>query len=558
VDEPAQDLADAPLANPVMSSATSGGAVTSPPQLPTQSQAFTWQISPDQSLVLAAGTTTTVATGAIGMNAQVSPDLPPGRTLAVTPAGDVNITAAPGAVALDVLRPSIITVTDSELATAQNMRTGQIYGFTQGGSRRNIQYAITEAADGDTIQISPGAIWSPGVGDGSAYLETACLHVWKSLTITSIPGQGRWRLAPRSIPFVAGHSGIVIREPSQTYSNPGDTNTSNPRKTIVIEGFDFDNWGVNGDDLGVKIRSNRSTGSWDDFHTSVTFHNFKVGKLPFYRSASGVGGSAENLTFFDGHVYDTGDGVGAAAGNDHNFYVSARNLVMRGVRSSRTRSSQYPFNQASTLDGHIMKLTFNHALIEGCVLDCSPEGDNSITLQAKGGGNLVVRGCLLISGKHSQTATGSIVFEKENNNFGGWSYGLEGHSVLVEKNVFINHRPYVAGYDERAMVYCRPPGHANQVDPAQISSFIIRDNVGISTVPSPLWIRNPPAAFADSSWNISNSALQYDVSESVFSQRELLQYRVAAGPIPGNALATQRFVFPHGYVARSDSSRGLG
>jgi hypothetical protein len=77
-------------------------------------------------------------------------------------AGDVTIVAAADAPTVDIRRPWSISVTDSELATAQNMRTGQVYGYTQTGTRRNIQFAISEAADGDTIQISPGAIWSPG------------------------------------------------------------------------------------------------------------------------------------------------------------------------------------------------------------------------------------------------------------------------------------------------------------------------------------------------------------------------------------------------------------
>ena len=472
-------------------------------------------------------------------------------------AGDVTIVAAADAPTVDIRRPWSISVTDSELATAQNMRTGQVYGYTQTGTRRNIQFAISEAADGDTIQISPGAIWSPGVGDGSTYLEGACLHVWKSLTITNVPGEARWKLAPQRIPYVAGMSGIVIREPNQTYSNSGDTDTSNPRKTIVIQGFDFNNWGINGDDLGVKIRNNGGASSWNAYHASVTLRNFKLGKLPFKQSASGIAGAAENLTIEDGHVYDTGGGVGASPGNDHNFYISGRNLVMRGVRGNRSRSAEYPFNQANTIDGHILKLTFNNMLIEGCAFDCGPEGDNSITIQSKGGGNLVVRSCLLISGVRSQTATGSIVFEKEQNNFGGWMFGLEGHSVLVEKNVFINHRPYVPPGDARAMVYCRPPGHVQEVNPAAITSFVVRDNIGMSTVPDSGWIRNQPPSFTEA-WRARNSVMPYFANETGFSQRELLRYLRAAGPIAGNPLDTLRFVYPHGYEARSDSYQGLG
>ncbi len=558
-DESAASDASTPGTAPALSTGDPTPVATAPATTTTDAgvSSFAWRISPDQTLVVPAGETTTIATGAVGMTAEVSPDLPPGRSLIMSAMGDVTIVAAADAPSVDIRRPWAISVTDSELATAQNMRTGQVYGYTQSGARRNIQYAISEAADGDTIQISPGAIYSPGVGDGSTYLEGACLHVWKSLTITNIPGEARWRLAPRGIAYVAGMSGIVIREPNQSYSNSGDTDTSNPRKTIVIQGFDFNNWGINGDDLGVKIRNNGGASSWNSYHASVTLRNFKLGKLPFYSSASGIAGAAENLVIEDGHVYDTGGGVGSAAGNDHNFYISGRNLTMRGVRGSRSRSAEYPFNQANTIDGHILKLTFNNMLIEGCAFDCGPEGDNSITIQSKGGGNLVVRSCLLISGVHSQTATGSIVFEKEQNNYGGWMYGLEGHSVLVEKNVFINHRPYVPPGDARAMVYCRPPGHVQEVDPTTITSFVVRDNIGMSTVPDSGWIRNQPATFPNA-WKVANSVMPYLADESGFSQRELLRYLRAAGPISGNPLNTLRFVYPHGYEARSDSYQGLG
>jgi hypothetical protein len=224
-----------------------------------------------------------------------------------------NITSASDAPVVS-LRPNwVIELLDSELAVAQNMRTGQMYGYTQTGSRRNIQTAIAEAQDGDTIQISPGAIWSPGVNDGSGYLEGAMLHVYKGVAITNIPGRGRWHLAPRAIPYVDGLSGIVIREPNQCYSNSGDTVTANPRKTIVIEGFDFSNWGRSGDDLGVKVRGNSGVpSSWASFHSSVTFRNFKLGKLPYQPSASGFAGASEFMTFENGHVYDCGGGINAA------------------------------------------------------------------------------------------------------------------------------------------------------------------------------------------------------------------------------------------------------
>jgi len=107
------------------------------------------------------------------------------------------------------------------------------------------------------------------------------------------------------------------------------------------------------------------------------------------------------------------------------------------------------------------------------------------------------------------------------------------------------------------MVYCRPPGHVQEVDPSAITSFIVRDNIGMSTVPDSGWIRNSPPAFPNA-WKVQNSVIPYSADESGFADREVLNYFRKAGPIPGNALNTLRFTYPHGYTARSDSYQGLG
>lgn len=569
--EPSREKADA-VGRIYHQARTLGGATLPPPAPapgPPPVAGSDWTFADGATLHTGRNRSTPLRTGvAAGSFCYPSPDLLPGQTLqlkggTLSLVGDATVPTVNGDVAgsaLDAIsaRDVIIEVIESEHAVAQNMRTGIRYGFGQPGNRINIQRAIEAAQDGDELQISPGAIYIPGSGDGSTYLEGAMLAVYKGLTIRNIPGRGRWYLAPKGVPYLDGLSGLVIREPSQTYSNAGDSSTANPRKTILIEGFDFFNWGRNGDDLGVKVRS--GTGSWANYHASVTFRNFKVGKLPFHPSASGFGGAAENLTFDDGVAYDTGDGINASPGNDHNFYVFARNLAMRGVASLRTRSSQFPFSQNNTMDGHNAKLTFNNAVIEGCAFVCGPEGDSSILVQCKGGGNLVLRGSLLISGARSQTATGGLVYEKEGNNFGGWMYGLEGHSLLVEKNVFINHRPYRAGYDQRAMVYFRPRGHGSQVIPDEISACVIRDNIGMSPVPNSLWVQNAPSVYAGP-WGAANSVLPYTAGEKAFSadEKRLLLYRLLAGPIAASGpAATHRFIYPHGSIKRSDALRGLG
>ncbi len=446
--------------------------------------------------------------------------------------------------------PASVSLVESELATARNTRTGIAYGPTEGGQRRNIQRAVVEARDGDTIEISPGAIWWPGQGDGSGFLEGGMLHVWKSLTVTNVPGKGPWRLAPKSIGYVDGVSGVVIREPAHTYSDSGDTLRASPRKTIVIEGFDFDNWGRKPGDFGVRIRSGAGAGSWENMHRSVTLRRFRIGKRRD-ESASGINGSAENLLIEDGHVYDTGGSIGSGQGLDHNFYVGGRNVTFRGVRGSRSRSGS-----AGPMDGHIVKAAAVNTLIEGCVFDCGPLGDNSYNIQCRAGGNVVIRGCLIIGGALTgNRGTGVIGYENEITQT-PWYYGAEGHSVLIEKNVIISHF-------DKPLVFFRAAGHAWQV--TGVSSVVVRDNIGMGAEKSswmpkfggPAWIRDDPTK--GPGWSANNTVMPYGPDEPGFEGKPQLQYKRAAGPVRGAAtVSTWRFVAPYGHVARVDDLRGLG
>jgi hypothetical protein len=511
---------------------------------------LTWQFSDGATFNLTSSTSTLLATNLpVGATYYSSPDLLPGQTLSLVGSA-LSITNGTLPIA-DLDRDSIIEVMDTEQAVAQIMRTGELFGAGQVGPYKNIQYAMNRMQDGDTLQISPGAIYIPGNGDGSEYLEASALLVYKGCTITNIPGRGRWRLAPSSMSTLLDrYNGITIAEPNQTYSGVGDTGAGvNPRKTIVIEGFDFDNFHLDGH--GVRLRANSSTGSYNDFHVAITLRNFKIGTKGTNTSLSGIAGDgSETLTLEDGHIYDCGNG----GGQDHNMYIGAKNLVMRGIRTSRTRGS---------LEGHLAKTTFNNGTFEGCVFDTGTLGDSSIGLQAKGGGNLIVRGCLFISGALVNTATGLIVYEKElgdtpPGNYGGWTYGLSGHSVLVEKNVFINHRPHVPPGDAMGFVYCRPAGHGWEVTPASITSFVVRDNLGMSTVPSSGWIKNAPPSYTGGAWTVGNTAITYDSAETPFSNREMKGYNRALGPIAASGSAsTYSFVWPHGSVARTDAYRGL-
>lgn len=471
------------------------------------------------------------------------------------------ISSAADAPAVRISRTWVIEVMDSPLAVANHIRNNSIIGTYGLGQAQQIWYAVQDLAqDGDIFEISPGAV-AAGVSPGqvpNGYLESAILKINKSITLRGMSGRGRWSLLPPSFTLATNFSGIVIISPEDITGTDWDTTPTiqGRRKTIVISDFDFTNWGDTGSDHAVKMRSRTTLTDWTQVHNSVTFRNFKVGKPPFYHSASGFAGSAENMTYEDGWVYDTGDGIGAAAGNDHNFYITARNLTMRGVRASRTRSNQSPFSQADTMDGHILKMSVHNADIQGCVFDTTGYGDNSKTIQCKSGGNLTVKGCLFIMGAYAQDVKGGISFEKETGNYGGdWFYGAAGHSLLIEKNVFIAHR----ATNSPALIYFYPPGNSREVDPASITSCVIRDNIGMAQSASSFWIQNPPAAYTGGAWTVGNTEMAYGADEPGFDKKQLLAYIRSVGPVAASGtVATHRFVFPHGSESRVDAFRGLG
>lgn len=520
-----------------------------------------WQIAEGATVARGRNTTTALRPVAGGEFAYTSPDLLADESLVIS-AGQVQIVGGPGVPTVDPSSsdPVIAAIatadrtielldSPSQHAVAQNMRTGVLYGNGAAGARNKIQYAVEEAVDGDRIEIGPGIVWRPGAGDGSGYLEGAGLAVYKSLTITNKPGRGRWRLAPADVAYVDGMSGIVVWETVQCGG----------RKTIVIEGFDIDNWGRGGADYGVRMRPGSSTGSWTDIHTSITFRNFKVGKKPYLQSGSGFSGSAENLLFERGEVYDTGGGIGSSDGQEHNWYIGARNLTMLGVIGRRTRANSA--DGITDMDGHILKTSAVNALIEGCVFVAGPKGDNSATLQFYAGGNAVVRGCLLIGSRNTQDGgTGLVRYEKEATGT-PWYFGSEGHSLTFERNLCISHIG-------KPILFFRPSISSNYIDTSLIT-LLCRDNIGMvagtptGLTPSPFtvdrWITNPDPSWP--AWLVNNSQMPYGVNEPGFTDDEkaLFLYRRMHGPIAASgSMTTKRFIPPHDWIERTDSARGLG
>jgi hypothetical protein len=554
-------VADAPAPAPAPAPSPPPAPAPSPaPAPPPATSLVAWQIPDAGTLSTAAGRIETLATVPAGAVAYASPDLLPGQRLSLA-GGTLSLVNDATVPAADRRRATVIEVMDSEQATAKILRTGELFGAGQPGAYAHIQFAMDRMQDGDILEISPGAIWV-GNGDGSQYLEAAMFHVWKSCTIRNMPGRGRWRLAPSTVAYADGWGGIVIREPNQSYSDVDNHSTANPRKVIVIEGFEASNWGRNGDDNGVKMRTMGSDGrTFNHMHASVTFRNFKVGKAPYIPSASGISGAAETMTLEDGWIYDTGGGINANPGNDHNAYVSARTLTLRGVRMSRTRGASA--DGSVTMDGHMLKASAVNALIEGCAFDATPQGDMTHLIQAKAGGNFVIRSTLFGDSINNQSqGRGMINMCRElagdgvTPNFEWWA-GLEGNSLLVERCVFVGHYG-------RPCVHFFPQGHSYAIPAAQVSSVTVRDNVGMlpatPTVLAPFdstkWIANDPKS--GPAWSANNTVVPYDPTEAAFLNRALKGYGLAVPVSAAAALAMQRFVYPHGFEPRSDNLRGLG
>lgn len=549
-----------------------------PPPPPPAPPSPLWSIDEGSSLIAPATKKVELATNVSdGLTCAVFPELLPGQSLqkdgtTLNLVSDATVPEVDGAVPgspLDAISGRVrdIVLTDSPYAVIQNMTKGTTYQPGQSYSGYNGQpagrwnWVMGHASPGDVLEVSPGVIHevpSDRLNYWSNNLSGALLAVWKPCTIRNANGQGRWKPYLPTDLMSGSVSGIVIYSPKAT--DPAG------RGDFTLEGFEFDNWGNTSDSCGIKIMNNASTdGSWAHMHRSLTLRNFKIGKPPFERSASGILGEAEIMVLEDGHVYDTGGGLYSPDGNDHNAYVSARSLSVFGVRFQRSRglnAQGWWVVPDTDMDGHMLKASAVNALIEGCCFDADPiYGDNTHHIQAKAGGNFVIRGNLFVDSLHNQNqGRGPINMCREGAstvpNFEWWA-GLEGNSLIIERNVFVGHYG-------RAAVYFFPAGHGNNLG-LTMSAVIIRDNIGmITTTPTVLapfdstkWILNDP--LNGGSWAArGNSEEPYDVEETPFADRALKLYTRKAGPIQASgSLETKRFVWPHGAINRADTLRGL-
>lgn len=540
----------------------SGGSVVA--------DSFAWAISDnatqntgaDRSLVLATG----VPSGAVYY---ASPDLLPGQTLeesggVLSLVGDstvptVDSASADPAIAAIAERDIVIEVMDSPLARARNLRyplvwwgqgeSGAIDGLTGGRSRLSNVLSTSAATypciSGDTIEISPGAVAESPVisatsGQSSCYLPVRC-----SVTIKNIDGRGRWQLLPDGVDRLEGTaydavSGIAVSSPSQAHLLE--------RIDLTVQGCVMMNYGKGAHAIRMHNDSVAVDPGWHKSIARVTLQDFKCGMPTGLYSYSVLGGGAEELNILDGLLLNGGDD----GGQEHTAYVSARTMLWRGVLVRRdTRPN----------DAHMLKLTHNYCTIEGCVFD-STLGDTSYVIQNKGGGNLVVRGSLFINGQYASNGRGTIGYVREQPgvNDGGWSFGLSGHTLLVEKNLFISHASTALG----AVYFAPEPpafGSGEWMDPALIASVVIRDNIAMSTSTEANLIRNQPTALISGDWtDNNNTVLTYDADEPYWTSDEKLLklYRATGGTIAATgSVATKRFVWPQGTIDRTDAYRGL-
>jgi hypothetical protein len=587
--DPAPSPGGAPAPGPAPAPSPGPSSAPPPPSAGTAPGTFTYQLAATESSAFPPGTTTRIATGAAGMVVQVSPDLPPGRTLSLASNGDVNVVAESGAPQADLHRPWVIEVMESPIATVVNVTKGITYPYAatgnwprhDGQAANRWNWVIGQASAGDIIEISPGAVQAviaDAVNYHSNNLDSCGLAVIKPLIIRNMPGRGRWRVWPAGVVGLeANRNAIGVFDTSSMY----DTTRGN----IVLQGFDLTDQFLT-DAVGVRLRSPVPVvGSWAKNHASVTLRNFKIGRTSG-ASLSGVsGGGAELLTLEDGHIFDCGNG----SGQEHNAYISARVMTLRGVRMNRTRghSSTPPssgnWDPSVTLEGHILKASAVTGTVEGCSFDCATLGDQSHLVQMKAGGNWTLRGNLFIDSKYPMTNRGQINMCREYKadgvtpNFEWWA-GSEGNSLVVERNVFIGHfpRPIVGMFDwsTGALWAMYPPSHPTATAAQKLSTMLVRDNIAMMASPpanhvlpgfpgadNAMWINFDPTGGA--TWATrGNTVMTYGTNEPGFTadEKAMKRYRRSAGPVAANAgsVATRRFVYPHGHEPRNDAYGGLG
>jgi hypothetical protein len=156
--------------------------------------------------------------------------------------------------------------------------------------------------------------------------------------------------------------------------------------------------------------------------------------------------------------------------------------------------------------------------------------------------------------------------------------GEFGNSILFEKNVFVGHYPrpvwrFPLQTDKNALRPATGGGGPPWTASERLSSFVCRDNIamvhpgpmtnwdgniGFPGVDNDKWILYDPNS--GPTWNArGNTTLTYDAAETGFDDRALKLYTRTGGPIAATAgtVATKRFVWPHGYIDRTDAHRGL-
>lgn len=552
------------------------GAVTVGGVVPVVTGSLQWQFADGATLNTGRNTTTALATGVpAGSTAYAWPGLLPGQALQISGTtlnlvGDSSVPTVNGDsagsgvdFASDV--DQRIVVVDSPYATIRLIRAGSLIGtYGKGQSTPTTWWnAMFAAQDGDVIEISPGAINASEADCANYYngLDSCGMAIVRGVTIRPIDEPG-WRLFPEGATIADNRNGICIY-------HPFDGGEISGRLTISIQGGNLvDQFKTNG--CGIRIR-NTDAPSFAGYHQSVTMRDMVIGRTSGL-SLSGVNGFAQNLTLEDSLIFNCGN----HGGQEHNLYMGAQNMTLRGVRSYRDRgwiATPYSSDAAYTIDGHLAKLDAANGTIEGCCLDGSELGDYSLAIQMKAGGNWTIRGTVIVDSPWTRKHRGAIEMCRElqengTPNYKSWA-GSFGNSLLMEGCTFAGHcaRP-IFGFFEQAHAYAlRPPTGGSWTDAERMSSLIVRDNVGMvpSTMRSgygstfvlpgfssqaadrPMWINNDPTEGA--SWGArGNVIVPYDAAELAFAtadNRALRSYPLASSVAADvGTRSIRQFVWP--------------
>ena len=436
----------------------------------------------------------------------------------ITISGSTAVAATSGLIvkALDLNGRSTDSPAFTLNVTAAQAGSGAFTNVTTGTNYTNLDTAILESSDGDTITILPGT-----------YIQQ--LIVYRSLTIKSA---------------VVGQKAIFD---TSTISTSGGYNVITlggaAGKTVVLEDIEA---------FGSKFSDSFNAGfTWFSPQTTITLRRCRI-----HGCSNGVFTQAVvtdgSLTLEDCEIYDNGDGT---VYKHQNYIGAIDNLTVRGC---------YIYNSATTYknleqQGHLLKSRARSGLIESNRLTMENPQYANRCIDIPNGGDYTIRGNLL-EYYTNQNVTGQAI-----------SWGVEGANTIAgtgyEPNRTFNLRIYQNTIVSRntlgehpiwvgvGKISTPPEGSPNPTPMPAPTVYDVRDNVFAG------WVHNPPRVIEG---NGNTNSTTYAISAATNTIGPLSILTSATGydytlvtPVQGSQnWVNTAYQHPASRVARSDNYRG--